>query len=324
MRNAGTIFALWVLTAPRIACGFDAEGPIQLATEERRPLPRHELSASADVIGRLRTHTAAKGETFLEISRTFDLGFNEMVLANRSADPWVPPTAEALVVPTRWILPDAPRQGLVLNIPEMRMFYFPKDGGVMTVPVGLGREDWQTPQGSFRVASKTVNPTWTIPESIRKERIAENGFSEYVIPGGTPENPLGRYRLELSLPAYGIHGSNKAWGVGMQVSHGCLRLYNEDIASLFPLVPVGTPGVFLYQPVKVGMHRGRVLVEVHEDIYGLQPSLFAEAENLLGRRGWTSLVDPELLESVVEAQNGIPTDVSWVDSSANHDRNVSK
>ncbi|HYB98336.1 MAG TPA: L,D-transpeptidase family protein [Candidatus Limnocylindrales bacterium] len=310
--------------APRLAVAADLEGPTQAPGEERRALVRHDLAPGTEVVGRLRTHAAVKGETFLDISRHYDLGFNEMVSANRTIDPWVPAGAEPLVVPTRWILPEAPRQGLVLNIPEMRLYYFPEDGGVVTVPVGLGREDWQTPQGSFRVSSKTVNPKWTIPESIRKERIAENGFSEYVIPGGTPENPLGRYRLELSLPAYGIHGSNKPWGVGMQVSHGCLRLYNEDIASLFPLVPVGTPGVFLYQPVKVAMHRGRVLLEVHEDIYGLQPSLYAEAQSLIAKRGWTSLVDAELLAAVVEAQNGVPTDVGMVDASVAVAGDVSK
>jgi L,D-transpeptidase ErfK/SrfK len=211
-------------------------------------------------------------------------------------------------------VPDAVRDGIVLNIPEMRLYYF-RDGGrrVMTAPVGLGREDWKTPQGGFRVKGKTVNPTWNIPETIRKERIEEDGFSEHSIPGGSPENPLGKYRLELSLPAYGIHGSNKEWGVGMLVSHGCLRLYNEDIATLFPMIPVGTPGAFVYEPVKVGKHRGRVLVEVHDDIYGFVPALYDSALELLGRRGWTREVDPALLEAAIEARTGVPTDVSWVE-----------
>jgi len=290
------------------------------AEQRKRILPEYDLLAdttqgtAASVVGALRTYVPEKGETFLEISKTFDLGYNEVVLGNRDVDPWIPSNAEPVVLPTRWIVPDAARQGLVLNIPEMRLYYFPGKSGqkVITVPVGLGREDWQTPQGTFRVRGKTVNPTWVIPESIRRERIAENGFSEYVIPGGTPENPLGSYRLELSIPSYGIHGSNKPWGVGMQVSHGCLRLYNEDIESLFPLVDVGTGGVFVYQPVKVGMLRGRVLVEVHEDIYGIQPDLLGTSREIIKRRGWTELVEPELLEAVVAAQSGIPTDVGWV------------
>ncbi|MBI5505494.1 MAG: L,D-transpeptidase family protein [Deltaproteobacteria bacterium] len=299
-------------------------GSVSRADEGKRVLPQYDLlvdaprGSVATVVGALHTYTPQKGETFLEISKSFDLGYNEMVLGNRGTDPWIPSTREPVVLPTRWILPEAPHKGLVLNIPEMRLYYFPEKNGekLITVPVGLGREDWQTPQGSFRVRGKTVNPAWVIPESIRKERIVENGFSEHVIPGGTPENPLGSYRLELTIPSYGIHGSNKPWGVGMQVSHGCLRLYNEDIATLFPLVEVGTQGVFVYQPVKVGRSRGRVLVEVHEDIYGIQPDLLETSREIIDRRGWTELVEPELLDAVVAARSGIPTDVSWVTATA--------
>jgi len=266
------------------------------------------------LVGRTTSALPIKGETFLEIGRRYDLGYNEMIAANRNSDPWIPKREEPLVIPSRWLVPDAARNGIVLNIPELRLYYF-RDGGrrVITAPVGLGREDWKTPQGSFRVRGKTVNPTWVIPESIRKERIEENGFSEYSIPGGTPENPLGKFRLELTLPTYGIHGSNKEWGVGMLVSHGCLRLYNEDIATLFPMIEVGTPGSFVYQPVKVGKHRGRVLVEVHDDIYGFEPALYKSALELLGKRGWEAEVDPELLEAAVEARTGVPTDVGWIE-----------
>ncbi len=280
-----------------------------------RDLPVYSLRSENDwLIGSARSVLPAKGETFLELGWRHDLGYNEMIAANRNSDPWIPKVDEPLVIPTRWLLPDAPRNGIILNIPEMRLYYF-RDGGrrVMTAPVGLGREDWKTPQGTFRVRGKTVNPTWNIPETIRRERIEEDGSSEHSIPGGHPENPLGRYRLELTLPAYGIHGSNKEWGVGMLVSHGCLRLYNEDIATLFPLVEVGTPGAFVYEPVKVGRHAGRVLVEVHEDIYGFVPALYNAAIEILRRRGWADEVDPSRLEAAVEARTGVPTDVSWID-----------
>jgi len=312
------------IAACGVVCGvlIAAGGQASWAESDKRALPEYDLlvdtsqGSRGGVIGELRTYLPQKGETFLEISKAFDLGYNEMVLGNRNVDPWIPSTTEPVVLPTRWIVPDAPYRGIVLNIPEMRLYYFPGKSGqkIITVPVGLGREDWQTPQGAFRVRGKTVNPAWVIPESIRKERIADNGFSEHVIPGGTPENPLGSYRLELSIPAYGIHGSNKPWGVGMQVSHGCLRLYNEDIATLFQLVDIGTEGVFVYQTVKVGMSRGRVLVEVHEDIYGIEPDLAKTSRGILERRGWTKLVDPEVLDAVVAARSGIPTDVSWVNT----------
>jgi L,D-transpeptidase ErfK/SrfK len=287
----------------------------EYADEKPRDLPAYPLSGSDEwLVGSVTATLPRKGETFLEIGRRYDLGYNEVIAANRNSDPWIPKPDEPLVVPSRWIVPDAPRTGIVLNIPEMRLYYY-RDGGrrVMTAPVGLGREDWKTPQGSFRVRGKTVNPTWNIPETIRKERIEENGFSEHSIPGGSPDNPLGKYRLELTLPTYGIHGSNKEWGVGMLVSHGCLRLYNEDIATLFPMIEVGTPGVFVYEPVKVGKHRGRVLVEVHDDIYGFEPALYKTAQEIIARRGWTSEVDPDLLEAAIEARTGAPTDVGWVE-----------
>jgi L,D-transpeptidase ErfK/SrfK len=285
------------------------------AVVKPRELPVYALDGPDDaVIGVATARKPRKDETFLEIGEEYDLGYNEMISANRNSDPWIPKIDEPLVIPTRWLLPAAPREGLVLNIPEMRLYYF-RDGGrrVMTAPVGLGREDWKTPQGSFRVRGKTENPTWVIPETIRKERIEENGFSEYQIAGGTPENPLGKYRLELTLPTYGIHGSNKEWGVGMLVSHGCLRLYNSDIATLFPIVDVGTPGTFVYQPVKIARARGRVLVEVHDDIYGFAPALLKTATEMIGQSGWTKQVDPELLEAAIEARTGVPTDVSWID-----------
>lgn len=281
-----------------------------------REIPVYSLGGPDEwLVGSVTATAARKGETFLEISKRYDLGYNEMIAANRHSDPWVPRPDESLVVPSRWLVPDAPRNGIVLNIPELRLYYFRDGGGrVLTAPVGLGREDWKTPQGSFRVRGKTTNPTWVIPETIRKERIQENGFSEYSIPGGHPDNPLGKFRLELTLPEYGIHGSNKEWGVGMLVSHGCLRLYNEDLATLFPMIEVGTPGVFVYQPVKVGRHRGRVLVEVHDDIYGFVPALYKTAVAMLERRGWMAEVDPQLLEAAIEARTGTPTDVGWIEA----------
>jgi L,D-transpeptidase ErfK/SrfK len=322
------LFLAAALLIPNVAPANDpvlpaeSELPAAAANEaasylEARPreLPLYELDgADAWLIGTAANVLPAKGETFLEIGHRHDLGYNEMIAANRNSDPWIPRADEPLVLPTRWLVPEAERKGIVLNIPEMRLYFF-RDGGrrVMTAPVGLGREDWKTPQGAFKVSDKNENPTWVIPETIRKERIEENGSSEYQIAGGDPENPLGRYRLKLTLPTYGIHGSNKEWGVGMLVSHGCLRLYNEDIATLYPLIDVGTPGAFVYEPVKVGRHRDRVLVEVHEDIYGFTPALFNTAEDLLKRRGWLAEVDPALLEAAIDAKTGVPTDVSWVE-----------
>lgn len=270
------------------------------------------------VVGVVTTYVVEEGDTVLDVGRHFDLGYNEMIEANPGVDPWLPPPGEVLIVPTEFVLPDSTYQGVVVNIPEMRLYYFrgsaPRYGAgsglVTTYPVGLGRDDWRTPQGSFKVRGKTVNPTWVIPESIRAEHIRDRGDTRTFIPGGDPDNPLGTYRLELTLPLYGLHGSNMPWGVGMQVSHGCIRLYNEDIAALFQEVRVGTPGEFLYQPVKLGVRNGLVYVEVHHDIYGLRTSLEAEAERLIKRNGWEDRIDGERLRKALADQGGLPVMIS--------------
>jgi L,D-transpeptidase ErfK/SrfK len=282
-------------------------------TEEdfARRIPTNYPVTSRDaVVGVLTTHTVQEGDTMLDVGRHFDLGYNEMIAANPGVDPWLPPTGEVLLIPTEYVLPESSNQGIVVNIPEMRLYYF--HGGtnqgpfVTTYPVGLGRDDWRTPQGSFRVRGKTENPTWVIPESIRAEHIRERGDDRSMIPGGADDNPLGLFRLELTLPLYALHGSNMPWGVGMQVSHGCIRLYNEDIAALFHEVRVGTPGEFVYQPLKVGMRNDVVYVEVHPDIYGLHVSPEDEAQALLTRHGWMERVDRARLHQALIDRSGIP------------------
>ncbi|MEW6272888.1 MAG: L,D-transpeptidase family protein [Thermodesulfobacteriota bacterium] len=272
------------------------------------------------VIGEVLVYQPAKGDTFFDLARFFDLGYNELVDANPGVDEWIPGHFDKpVVVPQQFILPHGSYGGIVINVPEMRLYYY-RGGGkgtprsVITFPVGLGREEWKTPTGKFTVREKTVNPTWVIPESIRKERIADKGFSEKVIAGGAPNNPLGKYRMRLSLDLYGIHGTNIPWGVGMLVSHGCVRLYPEDIDKLYPMVPVGTPGVFVYQPVKVGMSGGRVFVEVHKDLYGMKPGMYRETVKMLDQRGLVGMVDEAKLRDAVLAQSGIPVDVTLGDA----------
>jgi L,D-transpeptidase ErfK/SrfK len=181
---------------------------------------------------------------------------------------------------------------------------------VTTYPVGLGRDDWRTPEGNFKIRGRTKDPTWVIPESIRAEHIADRGDARRSIPGGAADNPLGKYRLELTLPSYALHGSNVPWGVGMQVSHGCIRLYNEDIAELYREVEVGVPGRFLYQPVKVGARDGVVYIEVHRDLYRLRGDPAAQADEELRRRGWLDRVDPNLLRQALLEQTGMPVAIS--------------
>jgi L,D-transpeptidase ErfK/SrfK len=269
-----------------------------------------------DLIGASQSYTVAAGETFMDISRRFSLGYNELIAANPTLDPWVVDAGTRVVLPTEWILPGGTREGIVINVPEMRLYYYmPASKGapatVLSYPVGLGRQEWRTPLAEFRVRGKTRNPTWVLPESVKIERIKEKGFAEDSIPGGHPDNPLGRHRIELTLGAYAIHGTNKNWGVGMQVSHGCVRMYPEDVAALFPLVQVGTKGRLDYQPVKVGVRGDRVFIEVHEDIYGMSAGMWQLAKDVVSESGLESRVDPAKLEAAVEASSGVPTDVGY-------------
>ncbi len=265
------------------------------------------------VIGEIQTHKPEHGDTFLDLARYYDLGFNEFAEANPGADEWIPSRAGTpLVVPTEYVLPCCRTNGIIVNIPEMRMYYFGAKGPntVITFPVGLGREDWKTPVGKFKIREKQINPTWVIPESIRKERIQDKGFSETMIPGGDPSNPLGKYRMRLTLNMYGIHGTNIPWGVGMLVSHGCVRLYPEDIDKLYPMTPVGTEGELVYQRVKIGLRNGRIYAEVHKDLYGMQPGAMRIAVDALRDRRLLDYVDREKLEQAVQAETGVPVDVT--------------
>ncbi len=278
-------------------------------------LRNDDFRRESSVIGHRRFYVPQRGDTFLDLARFYGLGYNEIEEANPGADPWLPEEQRSVLLPTEWLLPSVDRAGVVVNIPEMRLYHFREgsghaEGQVTTYPVGLGRDEWRTPNGAFKIQGKTKDPTWVIPESIRQERIQEEGLDERSIPGGDPRNPLGKYRLELTMPGYRIHGTNKTYGVGMQVSHGCVRLYPEDIERLYGSVNVGSAGEFVYQPVKVGARGGRIYVEVHRDIYTLTPGLFSEAVRLLRKRGWASFVDARKLQKAVEAQNGVPTEIT--------------
>jgi len=268
------------------------------------------------VVGTTRFYEVQKGDTFLDLARYFRLGYNELVDANPGVDVWVPPPGQVILIPSEFIIPDVEPKGIVVNIPEMRIYYFhPRADDhspllLTTYPVGLGRDDWKTPVGHFKVRDKTVNPRWVLPESIRAEHRRDGKPAPAFIAGGAPDNPLGKYRLALTMPLYAIHGTNIPWGVGMQVSHGCIRLYPEDIAQLFPMVPVGTPGEFVYQPVKVGARNGQIYVEVHKDIYGLTPGPYREAMRLLNKFGWANQIDDSRLRRAIEEQSGVPMMIS--------------
>lgn len=264
------------------------------------------------VVGHPASYRVRPGDTLLDVARWYDLGYNEIVAANPGVDPWVPPPGTELVLPTSFVLPCCSYDGIVVNLPEMRLYQYRRAPGtparleVTTFPVGMGRDDRRTPRGTYRVRGKTENPQWNIPASIRREHIAERGDRRTFIAGGAPDNPLGSHRIELADTLYAIHGTNIPWGIGMLVSHGCLRLYPEDIARLYPEVPVGTKVHFVYQPVKIGTRAGETFVEAHADVYGYTRSLSADARTALRRRGLDAPVDPSVLNAALREQRGVP------------------
>lgn len=212
---------------------------------------------AGDLVGQEDYLTGAKADTLADVAREFGLGHQEIRIANPAVEFWLLPDDARVLLPRRHVLPDAVREGIVLNVPEMRLYYYPQACAadqpcrVQTYPVSIGRMDWKTPLGTTRVTAKVENPSWTPPESIRQEAAAEGKQLPAVVPPG-PDNPLGAHALYLDLPGYRIHGTNRPYGVGMRVTHGCVRMYPEDIASLFGQVEVGARVQILDQPVKFG------------------------------------------------------------------------
>jgi L,D-transpeptidase ErfK/SrfK len=259
----------------------------------------------------MQRHRVVAGENLLTIARDGGLGFRELRDANPLIDEWEPHAGAELVVPSRWILPRARYRGIVINIPEMRLYQFPSDTHpgervtVRTWPVGLGAEEAPSPVGPFLVKSKDIDPTWVVPDSIL--RTMEH--PQRVVPPG-PDNPLGEYRIRLDVDVYAIHGTNDPWTVGRLTTHGCIRLYPEDIAVLFSLVDRGTPGELLYQPVKLGESGGRIYAEVHQDVYQMVRDLERLAVDEVARAGLGARVDPDRLRAAVRAKTGVPVDVT--------------
>jgi len=224
-------------------------------------LPPEDIS----VIGQDEVEIATYEDTLSDIARRHSLGFNEIVQANPNVDTWLP-ADKKVILPKRRILPDTPREGIILNLPEMRIYYYPKSKEndvpvVITYPVSIGRVDWKTPLGLTSIVSKVKNPTWTPPETIRREHAAEGDILPDVVPAGE-NNPLGLYALRLGKAGYLIHGTDKPWGIGMRVTHGCMRLYPEDIEALFNKVPVGTPVRLVNQPFKAAWLAGVLYLQV--------------------------------------------------------------
>ena len=262
-------------------------------------------SNTESIIGNEQEYRGKENESLWEIARRFDIGINEITDANQGVDPIIPEPGSIVRIPTKWILPDVPvHSGIVINVPEFRLFFFPPNnpGMVMTFPIGVGDEGKDTPLGTYKVIEKIVNPAWYVPESIRKEK---PDLPRVVPPG--PDNPMGSHALRLSLRSVLIHATDKPWGIGTRSSHGCLRLYPEDIVQLFRLVRKGTKVTIVNQPVKAAIQGEKVYVEVHryEDA-----DYMTKVVRLLIDKDLLERVDFIKLNRTLKDMPGMPEDIT--------------
>ncbi|RSC26584.1 hypothetical protein EGT09_09210 [Pseudomonas putida] len=270
-----------------------------------------------DVVGQVRTIKAKYEDTFADIGTANDLGYLEMIAANPGVDPWLPGAGTEIILPTRYVLPPGPREGIVINLAEYRLYYYPKGESVVhTFPLGIGREGWGSPIAITKITAKTPNPTWTPPASIRAEHAADGDILPAVVPAG-PDNPLGPFKFTLGLPGYLIHGSNKKFGIGMRTSHGCFRMLNNNVVALSKMVPVGTPVRIINEPYKFGVSGGKVYLEAHTplDDHG-NPSVVdkhtAVINALLKREDLANnlRMNWDMVRDVVAAEDGMPVEIA--------------
>jgi L,D-transpeptidase ErfK/SrfK len=233
------------------------------------------IAEGDEVFGEVRIIEARYEDTFIALARTYNVGYEELRQANPGVDAWLPGEGTKITIPSLYVLPRAPQRGIVVNVAELRLYYFPGESGtppagvapgarrVITHPISTGRMDWSTPLGVTTITAKVANPSWYPPQSIRDEHAARNDFLPRVVPPG-PDNPLGKHSLRLGLPGYLIHGTNRPSGVGMRVTHGCVRMFPEDIEALYKTVPVGVAVNIVNQPVKIGRTAdGTLYLESH-------------------------------------------------------------
>lgn len=311
MRNAAVNFGVRLCVL--IAVGVGGSGH---ALAEFLELPADDIA----VVGVESVAIAGTDDTLADIARQYDIGHLEIRLANPEVGFWLPGEGTRVQIPSRYVLPKADRKGLVLNIPEMRLYYFAPASGkdspgmLITHPVSIGRMDWATPLGGARITTKVRNPSWVPPKSIHQEAAEEGESLPAVVPPG-PDNPLGEYALKLNLPGYLLHGTNRPYGVGMRVTHGCIRMYPEDIEGLFERVPVGTPVMIVNQPVKVGWAQDGLYLEVHptleedertaEDLKNIAVDLLEQAAGEGAGR-----ISGRTLMRALEEQSGMPVRVA--------------
>ncbi len=300
-----------------------------VAIEDRpvqEPIDAHTFtlfSADQTVIGEPQIVLAGPEDTFSDLARTYGLGYDELLAANPGIDPWLPGEGVPVLLPTQYVLPNAPPHGVVLNIATKRLFYYPQpaDGEVqqvLTYPIGIGRVGWETPLGETTVVAKAKDPSWWVPASVRKEHAEMGDPLPSVVPPG-PDNPLGTRVLKLDMPGYLIHGTNQPYGVGMRVSHGCVRLYPENIEFLYTLVEVGEVVTIMNEPYQIGRRDGLLYFEAHapleDDGVAAEDRLQALLDAQQDAEGQGLNVHlREHIVTLTEAPHGVPVSIVQYDA----------
>jgi L,D-transpeptidase ErfK/SrfK len=280
----------------------------------------YPLEPGQNLIGAAGEVTARHEDTLPELARQNHLGFDEIIAANPGVDTWLPGAGTTVRLPSAHLLPDVPRQGLVVNLPDGRLYYFRNDAHnrpvVETHPISVGQMDWKTPLGVTKIVQKEKLPTWYPPKSVRAKHLADGDVLPASIPPG-PDNPLGEYALRLGIPggSYLIHGTNNPVGVGMQITHGCIRLYPEDIEFLFREVAVGMNVRIVNQRIKTGWVDGALYLEVHHPLDGTDPKdiedLTALTRAIVAATAHRRVaIDWPAAERAFETADGVPARIS--------------
>jgi len=277
-------------------------------------------NAEDTVVGETQVVFAREADTFSDLAREYGLGYDELAAANPQIDPWLPGAGTAVLLPTQYVLPDTPQEGVILNIASMRLFYFPEmpegqQQAVITYPIGIGRVGWETPTGETTVVSRARDPHWYVPASVRKEHAEIGNPLPAVVPPG-PDNPLGHHVLKLGLPGYLIHGTNQPYGVGMRVSHGCVRLYPENIEVLYSLVDNGEKVTIVNQPYLTGYASGRLFIEAHMPLEDDTVPIDQRLESLLAIDGLQSDKVRRIAVEVASRASGVPVAIDAADSTS--------
>lgn len=283
-------------------------------------------SYSKDLIGANNTYVVKRGDTVKNISSRYGITSSQLLKINKIRDPNVIKPGQSLKISSQKIIPKKIYNGIIINLPEYQLYHF-KNGVLLdSYPIAIGKTSWKTPRGRFFIDNKTLNPTWRVPPLMLKRY--RNKYKRKTVPPG-PDNPLGKYWIGLSIPHIGIHSTNKPYSIGQPRSHGCMRLNTTDAEKLFNSINLGTQGEIIYDPVKIGAHGGKIFIEVHEDVYGINGDPYASAVKKLKQSNLVNNVDLETVRKAVNEKEGIPVVISKLKTphfkySSPHDFSVKK